>query len=229
MRFESGVGPMTGARRPTPAHPNPPSPSLTHPSALPTTFPPPSTLASLTYTYVHHFCRAIFRRHHDQQCFWVLSCKVGVVVWVRGGFAWQWQDSPPPATARPPPPPPPWYLNLPTTAEGQLKEKCIHQLRIWRLNLLIVIISMISMISLTLKQCVTIPKIWTKPNPNLFSDTKYFRYRFRYFFRYQILSDTESDTFFYTKFFPIPNPILFSIPNFSNTESDTFFDTKFFR
>ena len=42
-------------------------------------------------------------------------------------------------------------------------------------------------------QCVTIPKIWTKPNPNLFSDTKYFRYRFRYFFRYQIFSDTESD------------------------------------
>ena len=118
------------------AHPNPPSPTLTHPSALPTTFPPPSTLASLTYTYVHKFCRAIFRRHHDQQCFWVLSCKVGVVVWVRGGFAWQWQDSPPPATARPPPPPPPWYLNLPTTAEGQLKEKCIHQLKIWRLNLL---------------------------------------------------------------------------------------------
>ena len=59
-------------------------------------------------------------------------------------------------------------------------------------------------------QCVTIPKIWTKPNLKLF-----FRYRIRYFFRYQIFS--------------IPNPILFPILNFYNTESDTFHDTKFFR
>ena len=47
-------------------------------------------------------------------------------------------------------------------------------------------------------QCVTKPKIWTKPNPKLFSDTKFFRiwyfflyliFRFRilYFFRYKIL------------------------------------------
>ena len=56
-------------------------------------------------------------------------------------------------------------------------------------------------------QCVTIPKIWTKPNPKLFSDTKFFRYRIRYFFRYQI--------------FTIPNPILFTIPNFFDTESET--------
>ena len=30
-------------------------------------------------------------------------------------------------------------------------------------------------------------------------------------------------------FFPIPNLILFSIPNFSDAESDTFFETKLFR
>ena len=36
------------------------------------------------------------------------------------------------------------------------------------------------------------------------------------------ISDTESDTFFDTKYFPIPNPILFLIPNISDTESDTF-------
>ena len=48
-----------------------------------------------------------------------------------------------------------------------------------------------------------------------FSDTKFFRYRIRYFFWYQI--------------FTIPNPILFSIPNFFDTESDTFLETKFFQ
>ena len=40
-------------------------------------------------------------------------------------------------------------------------------------------------------QCVTIPKIWTKPNPKLF-----YWYRILYFFQCQIFSDTESDTFF---------------------------------
>ena len=40
-------------------------------------------------------------------------------------------------------------------------------------------------------------KIWTEPNPKLFSDTKYFRYRIGYFFCFQI-----------------PNPRLFFIPNF---------------
>ena len=64
-------------------------------------------------------------------------------------------------------------------------------------------------------QCVTKPKIWTKPNPKLFSDTKFFRYRIRYFFRYQ--------------FFSIPIPILFSIPKFFETNTDTFFDTQIFR
>ena len=33
--------------------------------------------------------------------------------------------------------------------------------------------------------------------------------------------DTESDTFFDTNFFPIPNPILFPIPKFFDTESET--------
>ena len=50
-------------------------------------------------------------------------------------------------------------------------------------------------------QCVTIPKIWTKPNPKLFPIPNF--------------SDTESDTF--------------SISKIYDTESDTFFNTKFFR
>merc|ERR1712192_139140 len=45
----------------------------------------------------------------------------------------------------------------------------------------------------------------------------------------QNLNKTESKTFFRYQIFPIPNPILFPIPNIFNTESDTFFDTKFFR
>ena len=62
-------------------------------------------------------------------------------------------------------------------------------------------------------QCVTKPKIWTIPIPILFSDTNFFRYRYRYFLRYQN----------FTK----PIPILFSIPKLF--ETDTFFHTKFFR
>ena len=46
----------------------------------------------------------------------------------------------------------------------------------------------------------------------LFSIPIFFRYRYRYFFRYQN----------FTK----PIPILFSIPNFFETDTDTFFDTK---
>ena len=61
---------------------------------------------------------------------------------------------------------------------------------------------------MTPEQCVTKPKIWTKPNPKLFSDTKFFRYRIRNFFRYQIFS--------------IPNPKLFSIPKIFDTEFKTF-------
>ena len=45
----------------------------------------------------------------------------------------------------------------------------------------------------------------------------------------QNLNETESETFFRYQILPIPNPILFPIPNIFNTESDTFFDTKFFR
>ena len=45
-------------------------------------------------------------------------------------------------------------------------------------------------------QCVTIPKIWTKPSP--------------IFYRYQI--------------FQLPNPILFSIPKNFSTESYTLFN-----
>ena len=56
-------------------------------------------------------------------------------------------------------------------------------------------------------QCVTKPKIWTKSNPKLFSDTNFFRYRIRYFFRYQFFSETDTDTFFETKFFSKPIPI----------------------
>ena len=94
----------------------------------------------------------------------------------------------------------------------------------------------------TLLQCVTKPKIWTKPNPKLFSDTKFFRYRIRYFFRYRFFSDTDTDTFFDTKIlrnryqyffryqnFSKPIPILFSIPIFFETDTDTFFETKNFR
>ena len=58
----------------------------------------------------------------------------------------------------------------------------------------------------------------------------------------QNLSETESETFFRYQFFSIPNPILFSIPNFfryryryffryqffSDTNTDTFFNTKIF-
>ena len=37
----------------------------------------------------------------------------------------------------------------------------------------------------------------------------------------QNLNETESETFFRYQIFPIPNPILFSIPNFFDTESET--------
>ena len=50
-----------------------------------------------------------------------------------------------------------------------------------------------------------------------FFDTNFFRYRIRYFFRYQFFSDT--DTFFDTKFFLKPIPLLFSIPKFFKTDT----------
>ena len=63
-------------------------------------------------------------------------------------------------------------------------------------------------------QCVTKPKIWTKPNPKLFSDTNFFRYRYRYFFRYQNFSK--------------PNPIFFfDAKIFRNRYRYFFYTTKF--
>ena len=43
-------------------------------------------------------------------------------------------------------------------------------------------------------QCVTKPKIWTKSNPKLFSDTNFFRYRIRYFFRNREVSKLKCPT-----------------------------------
>ena len=65
------------------------------------------------------------------------------------------------------------------------------------------------------------PKCWTIPIPILFSGTKYFRYRYRYFLRYQIFpipvprlfSDTKFDRYRFRDFIPVPN--------FSDTGSDT--------
>ena len=91
----------------------------------------------------------------------------------------------------------------------------------------------------TTHQCVTKPKIWAKPNPKLFSETNFFRYRIRYFFRYQFFSETDTDTFIDTKIFrnryryffryqkfSKPIPILFPIPKNFETDTDTFSDTK---
>ena len=58
----------------------------------------------------------------------------------------------------------------------------------------------------------------TFPIPNIsdsFFDTKYFPIPNPILFRYQI--------------FPIPNPMLFYIKKISDTESDTSFDTKYFQ
>ena len=54
-----------------------------------------------------------------------------------------------------------------------------------------------------------------KTDTDTLSDTKNFRNRYRYFFRYQNFSK--------------PIPILFSIPKIFETDTDTFFDTKIFR
>ena len=105
---------------------------------------------------------------------------------------------------------------------------------------------------------VTLPKIWKKPNPKLFSDTKFFRHRIHYFLIPNFFY-TESDTFFsklnflilnpkpikngkvskprsfktetlpkITQIWTKLNPKLFRIPNFFDTESDTFSITNFF-
>ena len=77
-------------------------------------------------------------------------------------------------------------------------------------------------------QCVTRPKIWPRPVPGHFFGTKFSPRRFRDFFRYQIFSETGSETFFGTKFSSRPIPRLFSVLNFSETDSGTFSGTKFF-
>ena len=65
------------------------------------------------------------------------------------------------------------------------------------------------------------PKCWTIPIPILFSGTKYFRYRYRYFFSVPNFSATGSGTFFRYQFSPIPVPRLFTVPNISDTGSNT--------
>ena len=50
-------------------------------------------------------------------------------------------------------------------------------------------------------------QIFPIPVPRLFSGTKFFRYRFRYFFTVPNFSDTGTETFFRYQFFPIPVPI----------------------
>ena len=58
-----------------------------------------------------------------------------------------------------------------------------------------------------------------------FSGTKYFRYRYQYFFQYQIFPRLFSDTKFYRYRFRD----FFPIPNFTDTGSETLSGTKFFR
>ena len=65
------------------------------------------------------------------------------------------------------------------------------------------------------------PKFQTIPIPILFSDTKYFRYRYRYLFRYQIFSIPVPRLLSRYKILPIPVPRLFPVPIFSDTGSDT--------
>merc|ERR1719237_1949243 len=51
----------------------------------------------------------------------------------------------------------------------------------------------------------------------IFKITKFCRYRFRYFFRYQIFPIPVPRLFFRYQIFPIPVPKLFPAPNFSDT------------
>merc|ERR1712001_655893 len=50
-------------------------------------------------------------------------------------------------------------------------------------------------------------QIFPVPVPVLFSGTKFFRYRDRYFFPGPIFSDTGTGTFFRDQFFPVPVPV----------------------
>ena len=76
-------------------------------------------------------------------------------------------------------------------------------------------------------QCVTKPKIWTKPNPKLFSDTNFFRYRIRYFC--DTILRNRYQYFFRYQNFSKPIPILFSKPIFSETDTNTNYNTIFFQ
>ena len=64
-----------------------------------------------------------------------------------------------------------------------------------------------------------IPNI-PKPIPRLFSDTKFFRNRNRYFFSETKNSETETETSFPIPNFPKPKPILFSDTKFFETETE---------
>ena len=55
----------------------------------------------------------------------------------------------------------------------------------------------------------------------------FFRYWIQYFFQYQIFSDTESDTYFETKFFQYQ--IRHHLKNWNCLETDTNADTKFYK
>ena len=55
------------------------------------------------------------------------------------------------------------------------------------------------------------------------------RYRYRYFFPVPNIFDTDTGTFFGTKFFRYRFRDFFPIPNFTDTGSETFSGTKFFR
>ena len=86
------------------------------------------------------------------------------------------------------------------------KQFCISFLCNWRHGMIIKCISEKNGLT-SVSLCVTIPKIWTKPNPNLFFRYQIFLILNPWFFSIPNISDTES-SFFYTNFF-------------SNTESDT--------
>ena len=53
----------------------------------------------------------------------------------------------------------------------------------------------------TIEQCVTVPKMFNDTDTGTFFGTKFFRYRFRDFFPTPNFTDTGSETFFGTKFF----------------------------
>ena len=75
-----------------------------------------------------------------------------------------------------------------------------------------------------IRECASVwryPKFWMIPIPILFSGTKYFRYRYRYFFRYQIFPIPVPRLFSGTKFYRYRFRYFFPVPNFYDTGSDT--------